>query len=159
MKRTVNSGMEVYRIEVVNPEDETDRTGIFHVLNQLDNIIADRWDEEDYEWACRRLEEFLPIPDIEQGLRTLSFFTEAGLEQFKEEIDVLKEMAEKYLSDAGLGDVAVIKSNLNVSHPYYSDEYQVLMLEKDVLFREGVYQNVTEPVQEKKSSAWMKTER
>lgn len=109
-------------------------TGIFHALNLLESCDMEKADEEDYEWAERKFEEYLPVPDIfapAYATKGISFFTEYGYKFFKEAIDILSNLFIDYCEEAGLGELSEISMEIPDEMIVFKDEHQFVILEKD----------------------------
>lgn len=107
-------------------------TGIFHAVEVLESMPLEKPDEEDLEWAKRQFDEYLEVPvmpvDKETGLfrRTRSYFTDKGLEAFKDALDILVSLF--YMAeDAGLGELKVVEKNTASEEIFYEDENQVVV--------------------------------
>ena len=108
-------------------------TGIFHALNVLENCEMSLQDEMDYDWATTMLERDLQVPEIlapGNKTKTRSYFTQEGMDAFKEEIDVLYNLFQNYAEGAGLGELEEIIKDIRPEDIIYRDEYQILTKEE-----------------------------
>lgn len=101
-------------------------TGIFHSLDVIEDMIKTRADEEDLEWAQREFDEYLTVPNLPIGYRTESYFTEKGLAEFKEPLDIIINMYYQ-AEDIGFGELTVVESDLNGREVIYQDEHQIIV--------------------------------
>lgn len=101
-------------------------TGMFHALDLLEEADMTPGDAGDYEYAYRQFEERLPVPDTCRDTgNTVSYFTDDGLKAFEEPIRIYLDLFDRYLSEAGTGEIVKTVSDIPDGQVLYRDRYQV----------------------------------
>jgi hypothetical protein len=104
---------------VVDGEDQG--VGLFHVLSDSGIPVAKQ------KALLRRFDEHLPFPQFYEehpDVRTEAYFTEAGMEFFKKDIEKLISQIERH----SIFEVEKkTLSDINVASIVYQDEYQILV--------------------------------
>jgi hypothetical protein len=103
-----------------------DGVGIFHAIDLLLECDMERNDREDLDWACNKFENELIVPDASVVEGTRSYFTEQGLDHFSEPLVVFVSLFQKYLEEAGIGELSVEHRNVPDDKIAYSDNFQIL---------------------------------
>ena len=107
---------------------EFGNTGIFHALSLLDDCDMDRDDANDLAWAeeCfdRELHAVDPSKEIGADCALTFFFTNKGVYDFKEQLDVMEYCFVQYLEDAGLGEFKQVDLDIDAGNIVYQDEHQ-----------------------------------
>ena len=97
--------------------------GIFKRLNDFRSIDIPEEEEDELRDAENEFDNYLNIPDIcwSKEIKTVSYFTEAGLERFSEDIDTIL-----YDLDIYIGPINK-ETTENTGNILYQDEYQVVL--------------------------------
>ncbi len=110
---------------------EFGNTGIFHALGLFDDCDMDWDDANDLAWAeeCfdRELHAIDPSKDIDADCALTFFFTDKGMHDFKEQLDVMEYCFVQYLQyleDAGHGEFKQFDLDIDAADIVYQDEYQ-----------------------------------
>lgn len=106
--------MLLYRYEFVKDDY---RIGF---LTGLDNFFTD----DEILASCWVFEKDLPCPPINMS-NTKSYFTEKGNRKFRKKIREIQKLAES----KGVGFETIIKDSSEISDIFYSDIYQVVILD------------------------------
>lgn len=96
---------------------------IFRKLNDFRSINISEEEEDELCDAENEFDKYLSIPDIcrSKAIKTVSYFTEAGLARFKEDIDTIL-----YYLDIYIGPINK-ETTENTGNILYQDEYQVVL--------------------------------
>lgn len=107
---------------------EFDGTGIFHALKILYDCDMERADEEELEEAEYILNKDLVCPciDWQKIPDSRCWFSEDGVKAFKEELDTLMCLFHKYLEDAGIGELRIVRKKIPEQNIIYRDNFQVV---------------------------------
>lgn len=108
----------------VAKSDDGEEIGIFHILDLLEEQDMPPGDAGDLLWAEQRLEGNLPVPEYTPGVRTKAWFSEYGAQCFKEELECLMSLVDKYL--AGFGYSSKKLSDEPHGKTLYKDRYQTV---------------------------------
>jgi len=101
--------------------------GIFHAIDLLLECDMERNDWEYLDWAYNKFENELIVPDASVVEGTRSYFTEQGLNHFSEPLVVFVSLFQKYLEEAGIGELFVEHRNIYDDEIAYSDNFQILI--------------------------------
>ena len=101
--------------------------GIFHAMDILEECEMEFSDQEDLEWAQRQFEEFLFCPRPSEPW--IFYFTEEGLEKFKEPLETILNLFKNAAEEAGLGTLNETEVDIPNTLICYNDRYQVAGVE------------------------------
>ena len=97
----------------------------FSTFGLLEDCDMERQDAEGFSRIENTFNTCLPIPDISWPKDASCWFTEEGDLYFREELNELVELVTKYLEDAGLGELRVIRKDI-AGGILYADRLQVV---------------------------------
>lgn len=107
-------------------------TGIFHAIGVLEDMSLSPANAGDLEWASRKMEEELVIPDIflDTKFPTRSFFTEQGLTRLHEPLEILLRLFGD-AEETGIGILRVIREEITDACIIYKDMDQIVAKKGD----------------------------
>lgn len=101
-------------------------TGMFHILNLLEDCDLENKDAEELERIEYIFEKDLPHPDINWSKDMHCWFTSEGVTRFRDELEAFAYLVYLYLEGAGFGTFDIRKGKPD-GDIVYRDEYQVVV--------------------------------
>lgn len=81
--------------------DDGEKIGLFHIFDLLEQQEMTAEDAGNLVWAQRRLNDNLPVPYYPTGVNTEAWFSDYGGRVFKDELECLADLIDRYLEAFG----------------------------------------------------------